>query len=76
MTLNCRADSAPFSHPHAGEGCPSKRLSEVLEGGVCHLPLLLGTPGLLVELSEQMWSPPHAGEVNLKITLRADVKAS
>ena len=75
MTLNFRADSAPFSHPHAGEGCPAKRLSEVLEGGVCHFPLLLGTPGLLVELSGQMWSPCRTGEVSLKITLRADVKA-
>ena len=65
----------PFSHPHAGEGCPAKRLSEVLEGGICHLPLLLGTPALLVELSGQMWFPPRVGEVNLKVTLRADVKA-
>ena len=53
-----------------------KGLSEVLEEGVCHLPLLLGTRALLVELSGQIWSPLHVGKVNLKITLRADVKAS
>lgn len=43
MALTSWADTASFSQTPVGEGWPGKRLSKMLEGRVCHFPLLLGT---------------------------------